>query len=170
MKLVDYEIGLEAASGARDAGLVEIEGDHLRFRHPLMRSAIHQAMSLGERHATHRALAATLDDDPDRCAWHRAAAVVGKNESIAADLEAVASRAQRRGAMSVALQAYERAAQLADVPARRGHRLLSAAYQALILGWHQELVRLLNGIDDQELDPLDRPGAAWIREVIAQSP
>jgi ATP/maltotriose-dependent transcriptional regulator MalT len=168
-KLEGHEISLEAASEAIGAGLVETDGDHLRFRHPLMRSAIHQAMSLEERQAAHCALAA-LDEDPDRRAWHRAAAVVGKNESIAADLEAVASRAQRRGAMSVALQAYERAAQLADAPARRGHRLLSAAYQALMLGWHHELVRLLNGIDDQELDPLDRPGATWVRELVAQKP
>jgi DNA-binding CsgD family transcriptional regulator/tetratricopeptide (TPR) repeat protein len=169
-KLAGHEISLEAASAARVAGLVDIDGDQIRFRHPLMRSAIHQAMSLEERQAAHGALAATLDDDPDRQAWHRAAAVVGKHESIAADLEAVASRAQRRGATSVALQAYERAAQLADAPARRGSRLLNATYQALVLGWHNEVVRLLNGIDDQELDPRDRPGAAWVREMIAQSP
>jgi DNA-binding CsgD family transcriptional regulator/tetratricopeptide (TPR) repeat protein len=169
-KLGGHEISLEAAAEARVAGLVEIDGDHLRFRHPLMRSAIHQAMSLEERHAAHGALAATLDDDPDRRAWHQAAAVVGKNESIAASLESIASRAQRRGATGVALQAMERAAQLADDPARRGNRLLRAASYAQILGWHSEVVRLLKEIDDRELDPLDRPGAAWIREVTAQKP
>ena len=169
-KLEGHEISLEAAAEARVAGLVETDGGHLRFRHPLMRSAIHQAMSLEERQAAHGALAATLDDDPDRRVWHRASAVLGKDESIAAELEAVASRAARRGATSVALQAIERAAQLADDPARRGSRLLSAAHHALVLGWQSEVVRLLNEIDDRELGPLDRPAAAWIREVIAQRP
>jgi DNA-binding CsgD family transcriptional regulator len=164
------DVSLEAVAEAGAAGLIEIDAHHLRFRHPLMRSAIRQAMSLEERLAAHGALAATLDGDPDRRAWHRAAAVMGKNESVAAELEAVATRAARRGATSVALEAIERAAQLADDQARRASRLLSAAYHALMLGWHTELERLLSEIDDGELEPVDRLGAAWLREMIAHRP
>jgi DNA-binding CsgD family transcriptional regulator len=158
-------ITLEAAAEAGDAGFVEIDGYRLRFRHPLMRSAIKQAMSVGERQAAHAAVASTLADDPDRRAWHRAAAAMGSDESIAADLEAAAERADQHGALIVAMQALERAAQLADDPARRGKRLVRAAYFAQTLGRHADVVRLLDSISDRELKPLDRLKAAWLREV-----
>src|SRR6185503_5536866 len=73
---------LEPAIAAR---LVSVEGDELRFRHPLVRSAIRQAASVQERHAAHAALAAVVD--LDRRVWHRAAAVVGPDETTATELE-----------------------------------------------------------------------------------
>ncbi|MEU9386698.1 AAA family ATPase, partial [Streptomyces sp. NPDC048279] len=60
---------LEPAVRAR---LVQVVGTELRFGHPLMRSAIHQTMPHGVRHAAHAALAAVLDADPDRQTRHRA--------------------------------------------------------------------------------------------------
>jgi len=167
-RLEGHDITLEAAAEAGAAGFVEINGHHLRFRHPLMRSAIHRAMRLGERQSAHAALAATLDDDPDRRAWHLAAAAVGSNEPIAADLEAAASRAALRGASIVALEYLERAAQLAGDPARRGSRLLRAVIVATDLGRQSDVRRLLKAIDELELAPLDRARAAWLREVFAQ--
>lgn len=168
--IVRREITLDEATEATAAGLVEIDGHQLRFRHPLMRSAIQQAMSPAERHAAHVALAEALSDDPDRRAWHRAAAAVGKNEQIASELEAVAARAVRRGATSVALEAVERAAELAGDPAQRGNRMVRAGCHALVLGRHSEVVRLLNEIDDRDLTPLDRLQVAWLREVCEQRP
>jgi DNA-binding CsgD family transcriptional regulator len=133
-----------------------------------MRSAIHQAMSLTERLSAHAALAAVLDDDPDRRAWHRAAASVGPDERIAAELEAAAHRANRRGAQVVALAAFERAAELARDAERRGSRLLDAAVTAMILGRPRDCARLLEAVHDEELRPVDRPLAAWLRELYAE--
>jgi DNA-binding CsgD family transcriptional regulator len=157
------EITLEAIAGARSVDLVEIDGEHLRFRHPLMRSAIHQSMSLERRQAVHAAWASTLEADPDRRVWHRAAEVVGPYEEIAAELEAAAARAERRGAVSVALEALERAAQLAGDPARRGSRLIQAVHKARILGRRNDVVRILNSMDDSELGPLEQAQAALLR-------
>ncbi len=99
-------VSLAAATEAKEAGLVEVDGlGFLRFRHPLMRSAILQSMTLEERQETHAALAATLVGDADRQTWHRASAALETEASIVADLEELARRAQRRGAIGVAMQA-----------------------------------------------------------------
>jgi len=158
-------VTLATAAEAADACLVEIDGYRLRFRHPLMRSAIYRAMSVDERHAAHAAVAATLDGDPDRRAWHRAAATTGPDEAIAADLDAAAERASSQGAVTVAMQALERAAQLAGDPARGGNRLIRAALYAYMLGRQHDVLRLVSLIDDRKLRPLDRLEAAWIREL-----
>jgi hypothetical protein len=65
---------------ARLSGLVELAGDGITFRHPLIRSAIRQAASDAERRAGYAALAEAVDGDPDRRAWHRAAAVGAPDE------------------------------------------------------------------------------------------
>ncbi len=58
----------------------------------------------------HEALANVLADQPDRRAWHRAALLSGEHEDIAQELEQAATRAQRRGAIAVAVSAMSRAA------------------------------------------------------------
>ena len=84
------------------AGLAEADGQSIRFRHPLVRSAVGEAAGLAARQAMHRALAEVLAGAPDRQVWHRAAASVGPDEEVAAGLEAVAGRAIDRGAIAEA--------------------------------------------------------------------
>ncbi|WP_405825148.1 LuxR family transcriptional regulator [Streptomyces sp. NBC_01390] len=127
---------------AENAGLVRIDDGRLHFRHPLIRSAVYQSASYAERHAAHTALADVLAGDPDRRAWHRAAAVFGVDEEAAQGLEDSAGRAQRRGGYAAAAAALERAARLSPDPDTRSRRLVRAATMAMLAGhprWVSEL-------------------------------
>ena len=121
-------IGIDAADAAEAAGLVEI-GSRVRFRHPLVRSAVYRSASAKERRTVHGALADATDAnlDPDRHAWHRAQAVAGSDESVAAELERSAVRARARGGAAAAAAFLERAAALTPDPGSRAQRSLEAA-------------------------------------------
>jgi len=123
---------LAALEPAEDAGLVRIHAGSVAFRHPLVRSAVYHAASADERRAAHRTLADALtgEEDADRRAWHLAAAAEGPDESVAAALEAAASRFAERGGQASAWRALERAAELSeddDACARRLHAAGRAA-------------------------------------------
>jgi DNA-binding CsgD family transcriptional regulator/tetratricopeptide (TPR) repeat protein len=121
-------LGPEAATAAEAAGLIEI-GARVRFRHPLVRSAVAREADAGELREVHRALAEATDPDidPDRRAWHRAHAAVGPDEAVADELESSAARAHARGGLAAAAAFLERAAELTPDPARRGGRAPAAS-------------------------------------------
>ena len=129
----------DALDDAERAGLIDTHGERLRFRHPLVHSAVYRAATSGERRAVHDALAAVLD--ADRRAWHRAAAAVAPDEEAAAELERTADRARTRGGPAAAARALERAAELGST--RRGERLLAAAGAAVMAGRMQHATSLL---------------------------
>ena len=127
-------VTVDAFAPAIAGGLVEIQGTQLQFRHPLVRSAIYQAAGLPKRQAAHAALAQVLASQPDRQVWHRAAAALGPDEQVAAELEEAAARARQRGAVAAAVAAQQRAAELSENPVRRGGRLLRAAEMGFEFG------------------------------------
>jgi DNA-binding CsgD family transcriptional regulator len=167
-KLAGRELTVEHVAPAVSAQLVGADETGLRFRHPLVRTAIHQAASMSQRHAAHAALAMALAGQPDRSVWHRAASIIGPDEEVASELEAAATRARRRKGIVVAVAALERAAQLTEAPAPRGGRLLHAAVLAFELGRHDVVVRLLDDAEPLELDSADRTRLLWLREMLEE--
>lgn len=126
---------LEEAKPAEVEGLIDI-GSVVSFRHPLVRSAIYQAASVTDRRRAHRALAESTDPevDPDRRAWHRAHSSSEANETVAAELETSAARAQGRGGLAAAAAFLEKATALTPDSARRAHRALAAAKAKMAAG------------------------------------
>lgn len=121
-------IPAEALAPAQEAGLLEL-GAQVRFRHPLMRSAVSRAATDQERRAAHRALADAIvgTADADYRAWHRAEAAAGLDDDVAAELEASADRARARGGWAAAASFLTRSMELTSDPSRRASRALAAA-------------------------------------------
>ncbi|MGA5822601.1 AAA family ATPase [Kitasatospora sp. NPDC094028] len=152
--LRELGIGPEAAAPAEAADLITL-GATVRFRHPLVRSAVWRGADVTALRAAHRALAGATDDerDPDRRAWHRAHAAVGPDEQVAAALEGSADRALARGGRAAAASFLERAAALTPDPKERARRALAAAAAHVAAGVPARVPDLLAAA---ELGPLDR--------------
>ncbi len=134
----------EILAAAVEARLIELSAGTVTFRHPLMRSAIPAAATPTDRRRAHLALAEALGDQPDRRAWHQAAATAGPDEAIAAELDRTAERARYRGGAAAAIAALEQAARLSEHPATRTERLLKAAELAVDSGRRETAERLVH--------------------------
>ncbi|KAB1916423.1 helix-turn-helix transcriptional regulator [Micromonospora sp. AMSO31t] len=149
---------------AEEARLVEVTGRRLRFRHPLVRAAVHAAAPYPERLAAHRALAdvLTAPDTADRRAWHLAAATTGPDEQVAAALERTAEQARGRSGYGAALAAFERAAELSDEETAKARRLLLAAESGLQSGHLGDAVRLAERAAGLVDEPTFHARVAWV--------
>jgi DNA-binding CsgD family transcriptional regulator len=157
-----------AARAAQADGLLET-GARVRFRHPLVRSAVYSAAPLEQRRATHLALAEVTDRgrDPDRRAWHLAAAAPGPDEGVAAELERSAGRAQARGGMAAAAAFLRRAVELTGELGPRSERALAAAQASLLAGALDAAADLLAAATAGPLDELQQARADLLRGQIA---
>jgi DNA-binding CsgD family transcriptional regulator len=161
-------IDATALTAAADAGLLEID-DRVRFRHPLVRSAVYRAASVDERQRVHEALGAVSDpkSDADRRAWHRGLAALGPDEEVAADLERSASRAEGRGGVAAVAAFLQRAAVLSPDPARAAERALAAAQASFQSGAFEAALGLVATAEAYPLDGLQSARADLLRAHVA---
>jgi hypothetical protein len=159
---------MAAADAAVDAGLLQL-GGRVEFAHPLVRSATYRSAAVEDRHRVHRALADATDPeiDPDRRAWHRARAMPGPGDEIAAELERSADRAQARGGVAAAAAFLQRAVALTADPTRRTERALAAAEASLQAGEFDAALGLLATAEAGGLDKLQRARLDLVRGHVA---
>jgi ATP/maltotriose-dependent transcriptional regulator MalT len=161
-------IASTALEPAVRTGLLEV-GAQVRFRHPLVRSAVYRAAPDRKRQSAHGALAVATDAElePDRSAWHRAQAAPGPDEDVAAELERSAGRAQARGGLAAAAAFLGRAADLTVDATRRAERLLAAAQINLQAGAFDAALRLLATAQAEPLDELGRARVDLLQAGVA---
>jgi DNA-binding CsgD family transcriptional regulator len=131
---VSPEEALTACLPAFELRLVDSSSTTLRFRTEVARSAVYQAASLPRRHALHTAFAHLLASAPDRAAWHRAAASLKPDETLAAQLETAGNATRARGQIRNALATMDRAVRVSQEPSARVERLIDAAEMSFEIG------------------------------------
>src|SRR5215208_2840935 len=157
-----------AAEEAEADGLLAID-EWVRFRHPLVRSAVYRTATGEQRREVHLALAEATDGsiDPDRRAWHLATAAAGPDESVAAALEQSAGRAQARGGLAAAAAFLHRAVVLSADPEQRVRRAIAAAQASLDAGMFEGALELLRLAEALTPDELQAAHAELLRGQIA---
>jgi DNA-binding CsgD family transcriptional regulator len=140
------ELGLGADAGvpAEQSGMVTVD-NRLRFRHPLVRSAVYRSASPSERRQAHAALAKVIAEPAadEHRVWHRAHATDAPDEAVAVELVQSAERARRRGGSAAAAAFLAHAVELTPDPVRRAERALAAALSKLDAGDPEAAARLL---------------------------
>jgi len=131
---------LETAELAR---LVAVGSDGVEFAHPLIRSVAYHDCPAPLRRAAHQVLADVLAaTDPERAAWHLAAAATGPDEVAAGALESAARLAAAKGAFAAASAAWEQAGVLTADPRLSIGRLVASAEAALCGGDFDRAARI----------------------------
>ncbi|MGH2530034.1 MAG: ATP-binding protein [Actinomycetota bacterium] len=139
-------IGPQLAKAA-DAGIVETDGDEIRFTHPLYGSAIYAEASRDHRHRVHRRLGEVVPD-PEERARHLALAADGPDPGIALALEEAAKAALARGSPISAAELCELAERLTppDHAANIRRLRMSAADYRLLAGDYEMALSLLEPV------------------------
>ena len=93
-------------------------------------------------------------------------AAEGPDEEIATALEVHARAARRRGAVTVAGAALERAAALTGDTHQKSARVVEAAEIAYELGLAAAVHRLIQQAETLDLDPMHSARFAWLRQMV----
>jgi DNA-binding CsgD family transcriptional regulator len=145
------------------AGILEVDGEAVRFSHPLLAAAAYHRARPDRRRAVHAHLA-TIVSDPEERARHLARSADGPDAAVADALDEAAGAAIRRGASEVAAELAAEAARLTPAadPAGRWRRQLVAAEHLVSAGD-------LHGADDALAALAEElPDGSWRADVLAR--
>ena len=95
-----------ALAEALDAGVLELDGQRLRFAHPLIASIPYEDLTPEARRRLHERLAQTVTD-PEQHARHAALGATDASASVAAALDVAAQHARSRGSLDSAAELAE---------------------------------------------------------------
>ncbi|MGH3080112.1 MAG: ATP-binding protein, partial [Gaiellaceae bacterium] len=124
LALVEAAAGNDLATALRpavDAGLARMDGDRIRFAHPLFSLAVASQLQPDEWRGLHARLAAVVNDVEQR-AHHLALGTDGADEEVASAVEAAAESAAARGGSATAAELFELAAARSPREALAGSR------------------------------------------------
>ena len=150
INLLEQALGPSASEDlgrAREADLLEIRRDRIRFAHPLIGAVLESSVLPAKLRAMHRRLA-EIAPSPEERARHLALGSEGPDEAVAASLEEAAGLAERRGAPQDASELLELAWTLTpdDDTEASGRRRFELALALVLAGDHGEAIALLDGL------------------------
>lgn len=115
----DIDDAARIIEDAEGQGIVEIDGQRLRFAHPLLGRGVYTSAPPGQRRAMHRRLAQIVGE-PELQARHMALAAVSGDRQTLQSLDEAADLARIRGAPAAAAELLDLALRLGgDTPQRR---------------------------------------------------
>ena len=123
---------VEALDRAIDTGIIGVDGDRLRFAHPLLRAASYDTASPRRRRAMHARLAEVIHE-PEERARHLALASTAPDVDVATQLDAAATVAHGRGAPDAAAELVRAAIHLTPRDRVRDRGLRSVRAGRLLL-------------------------------------
>ena len=160
--LIEKATGVSRERGLRpalEARVIELDGDLVRFTHPLLAAAAYETADPILQARVHARLA-ELVDDPEARARHLAAAADDPDEAVASAIADGAARALARGAPRAGALLFERAAALTPAgdheSARR--RRVEAAYAHHAAGDTERARALLEGALERARSAHERAG------------
>jgi DNA-binding NarL/FixJ family response regulator len=124
----------ETLEEARRRGVLVQERAGYRIRHPLLRSAVLELVTPGERRDAHARLAAALPEGDRSRVWHLAESVAGTDPRLADQMAELAGSSRARLGFAAAAAALERASELTPEPELARQRLALAAHDAFQAG------------------------------------
>jgi DNA-binding CsgD family transcriptional regulator len=141
------EMAASTLEAARRGGVVDVDGNTVRFSHPLLAARCIELATPWRRRAVHRALADVVGD-PEERARHLALGCEAPNVAIAALLDRAAERAAARGAPAAAAELAELAAASTprDVPGDNRRRRIAAADLHRIAGDTERAGSILDAV------------------------
>jgi DNA-binding CsgD family transcriptional regulator len=147
VRLVEAAAGRRAETGLADtldASILEVEGQRLRFAHPLLRSAVVARSTPSQRRGVHARLAALVPEGEER-ARHLALATARPSREVAAVVEAAAESVYARGVAAAAAELLELAVRLTppDDEADLRRRVLDCADRHCEAGDGRRAIALL---------------------------
>ena len=146
--------------------LVWSDRSGLRFRHPLVQTAVTNISRPSERAAVLRALVQEHAADPARTIWWRSELATGPDAELSAELAAHATAALATGDPVAAARASARAAELTGAGPLRVGRLLDAADHAALAGRTADAALLVQRAATESTDPVLSARAEWTRETL----
>lgn len=133
----------EQADECRQAGLLELSGEGLAFRHELARLAVHEAIAPARRAALHATVFHALTAVPDSSAARRVHHA--EQAHLAAEVARLAPQAAREasvaGAHREAVRLFGLALKQPPVPQVRAQLLEQMATEALLINQHEAAIQ-----------------------------
>jgi DNA-binding CsgD family transcriptional regulator len=121
----------EALAVAERAGIVTVDGERIRFSHPIQAAAAYQLIEANRKRELHRAVA-MLSDDLEERARHLATAAERPDPEVAVVLASAAEQAWRRGAPDAAADLLRLACRLTPATDNTAQALRRIAYGRLL--------------------------------------